>query len=176
MPHRPRQNPRAVSRASLHSSCTGLRTQGMSLNKNIMLQFVRQWIARRIEANLPQSQSSTRVAALRVRAARPPTPAARPTDLAVRNGDGSGCSSRQQRMWCFSLSSCRDNSASPAGKNSSRSRPTHPRHAGRGFSIIVIHPAPTHAPDPAGAASRAARSWPGSWWQPACGGCRAAPS
>jgi len=41
---------------------------------------------------------------------------------------------------------------------------------------IVIRPAPTHAPDPAGAASRAVRGWPGSWWPPACGGCRAFPS
>jgi hypothetical protein len=40
----------------------------------------------------------------------------------------------------------------------------------------VIRPAPTHAPNPAGAASRAVRSWPGSWWRPACGGCRAFPS
>lgn len=37
-----------------------------------------------------------------------------------------------------------DNSASPAGKNSSSSRPTQPRHAGPGFSIINRSPLPPH--------------------------------
>ena len=37
----------------------------------------------------------------------------------------------------------------------------------------VIRPVPIHVPDPAGAASRVARSWPGSWWPPTYAGCRA---